>query len=192
MLNFIFSLLVGMVPEVLYFTLFIVFTKGLKEKRIRLFLLIALSYILCIMIIRYELLFYIIFIFVIYFILKLLYKENTQIIDVFIIMYASFYLTIVSYLIFFAKDIYSYILMYILNRILLFSIFVFHKYFNKLYEKYKRYWNRNDNIKRPIKSITLRNISIIVINCIIFIMNIICLYMINLVLKWGVIYGLAI
>lgn len=183
MLNFIFSLLVGMVPEVLYFTLFIVFTKGLKEKRIRLFFLISLAYILCIMIIRYEILFYVLFIFIVYFILKILFKEKTQIIDIFLIMISISYLAFTSLLVYFANNINSYIFLYIINRILLFSIFIFRKYFNKLYEKYTKYWNRNDKIKRPIKSITLRNISVIGMNFIIFIIYIISLYMIELIAK---------
>lgn len=64
---YIISMLLGMIPEVLYFTLAIIYTKNIKTKRIKLFLLIALSYILCIMIIKYELLFYVLFIFYIIF-----------------------------------------------------------------------------------------------------------------------------
>lgn len=180
---YIISMLLGMIPEVLYFTLAIVYTKNIRTKRIKLFLLIALTYILCIMIIKYELLFYILFIFILYFILKILYKNETQIIDIFVIMYFSFYLTLLSFLICFANDFKTYKIIYVLNRILLFSIFIFSKFFNKLYINYTKFWNRNDKIKRPIKSITLRNISLISINCIIFFMNIICLYMIELVLK---------
>lgn len=183
MMKFILSLFVGMIPEVLYFTLFLIYTKNLKEKKIKLFLLIAIAYVLCIMISRYKILYYVSFIFLIYLILKLLYRKKTQIIDIFVIMYASFYLTLLSYLIYFAHDFTSYLICYAINRILLFAIFVFRNKFNVLYQKYCKFWNRNDSIKRPMKSITLRNISLIVINCIIFFMNIICLYMITLVLK---------
>lgn len=180
---YIISMLLGMIPEVLYFTLAIVYTKNIKTKRIKLFLLIALSYILCIMIIKYELLFYVLFIFILYFILKFLYKEETQIIDIFVIMYFSFYLTLLSFLIYFyygiSHNINTYMILYLINRFLLFFIFIFKNKFNKLYLSYRKYWNRNDMIKRPIKSITLRNISLISINCIIFIINIICLYIIT-------------
>lgn len=177
---YVISMFLGMIPEVLYFTLAMVYTKNIKTKQIKLFLLIALSYILCIMIIKYELLFYVLFIFILYFILKFLYKEETQIIDIFVIMYFSFYLTLLSFLICFYYNFMNtlevYIILYIINRILLFSIFIFRNKFNTIYVKYMKYWNRNDMIKRPIKSITLRNISLIAINCIIFFMNIICLY----------------
>lgn len=183
MINFIISLFLGMLPEVLYLTLFLIYTKNLKENKIKLGILISIIYILCIMISRYKLLYYISFIFLTYIALKILYKEKTQIIDIFIIMYGTFYLTFLSFLVYFAKDIKSYYICYVIDRILLFSIFIFKKYFNKLYKKYCLYWNRNDNIKRPIKSITLRNISLISINCIIFIMNIICIYIINIIIK---------
>lgn len=177
------SILLGVLPEVLYFTLFLVYTKNIKEKKVKLFFLIALAYVLCIMISQYKIIYYVAFAFIIYLILKILYKEDAQIIDVFIIMYSCFYITLLSYLIYFANNLYTYIICYIINRFLLFAIFIFRKYFNEIYKKYYKFWNRNDNIKRPIKSITLRNISLIVINCIIFFMNIICLYMINLSLK---------
>lgn len=183
MINFIMSLFLGMIPEVLFFTLFLIYTKNIKEKKLKLFLLITIAYFLCIMISNYQILYYIAFISLVYIILKILYKDKTQIIDVFIIMYASFYLTLLSYLIYFANDLTSYVVCLVINRILLFAIFIFAKYFNKLYINYCKFWNRNDKIKRPIKSITLRNISLIAINFIVFFMNIISLYMINLILK---------
>ncbi len=180
---YILSLFLGLIPEVLYFSLAMIYTKKINEKRIRLFLFISLAYILCIMIIPYELLFYVIFIFIIYFILKILYKEKTQIIDIFVITYFTFYLTLLSFLICFyytvENSLKMYIILYIINRILLFSIFIFKDKFYILYQRYKKYWNRNDNEKRPIKSITLRNISLILLNIIIFIMNIICLYILT-------------
>lgn len=180
---YIISMFLGMLPEVLYFTLAIIYTKNIKKNKIKLFLLITMAYITCIMIIKYELLFYILFIFVLYFVLKLLYRNETQIIDVFVIMYFCFYLTLLSFLIYIyyglSNNINTYYLLYFINRVLLFAIFIFRNNFNKLYNNYKKYWNRNDNIKRPIKSITLRNVSLIMINCIIFIINIICLYIVT-------------
>lgn len=180
---YLISVFLGLIPEVLYFSLALIYTKNIKKKRIKLFLLIAIAYTLCIMIIKYELLFYVLFIFILYFILKILYKDETQIIDIFVITYFSFYLTLLSFLIYIyygiSNNINTYYLLYFINRILLFVIFIFRHKFNKLYINYKKYWNRNDNIKRPIKSITLRNVSLISLNSIIFIINIICLYIVT-------------
>lgn len=182
-MQYLISIFLGMLPEIIYFTLFLIHTKDLREKKLKLGLLIGLVYVLCITISLYKLLYYVAFIFLVYLVLKLLYKKKAQIIDIFIIMYGSFYLTILSYLVYFAHDMTSYFICYAINRLLLFVPFIFRKHFNKLYKKYCKYWNRNDKINRPIKSITLRNISLILINCIIFFMNIVCIYTFNTTIK---------
>lgn len=177
------SLLLGMLPEVLFFTLFLVYTKDIKDKKIKLFISIMLVYILCIMINRFKTLYYVVFIFLIYLVLKLLYKKKTQIIDVFVFSLSTIYLSFVGYICSrFINDNYLvYYIMLIINRILLFVPFIFKKTFNKMYKTYCGLWNRNDKIKRPIKSITLRNISLSVLNIFIFIMNIISVSMTNFI-----------
>ena len=61
-MNFIISLLLGMLPEVIYITAMTSYLEGIKAKRIRLFLLNCLGYIVLIMICRFELIFYIAYI----------------------------------------------------------------------------------------------------------------------------------
>lgn len=174
------GIILGLIPEVLYFTLFLVYTKHIKEKRIKLFLLIALAYTLTIFIKQYILLYYLAFIVLVYISLKFLYKEKTQIIDIFIIVYLFFYLSLVSFIcfLFMKEDKSNYYILYIIDRILLYIPFIWKTKFNNLYKKYCKLWNRNDKEKRPIKSITLRNVSLIAINFIIIFMNI---YMISIV-----------
>lgn len=171
---YLISILFGLIPEVLYFTLFITYTKNIKEKRIKLFLLISIAYFLCMLIIQYEIIYYILFIVCVYAILKILYKDKTQIIDIFVFSLSTIYLTLLSYLgfIFFNDDLSNYYTLYIIARILLFVPFIFKSKFNTLYKRYCKLWNRNDKEKRPIKSITLRNISLIIVNIVIFFMNI--------------------
>lgn len=171
---YVISILLGLIPEVLYFTLFLIYTKNLKEKKIRLFLLISIAYLLCMFIQQYEIIYYLLFVALVYIILKLLYKEKTQIIDVFAFSVSTLYLTMLSYIcfMFLQKDYSNYYLLYILDRLLLCVPFAFRKKFNTIYKKYCKLWNRNDNEKRPIKSITLRNISLIIINFAICFMNI--------------------
>lgn len=180
---FLLSIVLGLIPEVLYFTLFLIYTKNLKEKKVKLFLLIAIAYLINISLCEYNVIYNVIFVGLVYIILKMLYKKKTQIIDIFLIMFACCYLTLLSCLVFFAKDSTSYYICYSINRILLFVPFIFRNNFNNLYRKYYSLWNRNYEHKKPIKSITIRNISLILINCIIFIINIICIYMLNLVTK---------
>jgi len=177
------SILLGLIPEVLYFTLFLTYTKNLKEKRIKLFFLIGIVYFLCILIQHWQILFYILLIVLIYLSLKLLYKSKVQIIDIFVISVAYLWLAILSFiLIFFVKADYSnYAVISIIDRILLFSVFIFRHKFNTIYKKYCKLWNRNDKEKRPIKSITLRNISLILLNSFIFFLNIAIINIMNFI-----------
>lgn len=180
--NILLSILLGMISETLFFTLFLTYTKNLKNKRIKLFLLISLAYILCIMIVRHKALFYVIFIFLIYFSLKILYKDKVQIIDIFVISIGFIYVCFISLLcaIFINNNYIRYYLLLVLNKVLLFLPFIFKDKFSVIYKKYYSLWNRNDKIKRPIKSITLRNISLIALNTFIFLCNVACLYILSL------------
>ena len=175
------SILFGLIPEVLYFTLFITYTKNIKEKRIKLFLLLSILYFLCMLLQRFIIIYYIIFIFFAYLILKLLYKNQAQIIDIFIASISYLWLSVLSLILmnFVNKDFSNYYIILLIQKILLFMPFLFKNKFNILYKKYCKLWNRNDKEKRPIKSITLRNISLILLNVYIFFMNIILINIIN-------------
>lgn len=175
------SILLGLIPEVLYFTLFLVYTKQLKEKRFKLFFLIAIAYFICLLLRQLVILYYIVLIALIYIILKVLYKSKTQVIDIFIISLMCLWITLLGFVsILCFEDNYSnYWVVYAVDRILLFLPFIFKDKFNVLYKKYCKLWNRNDKEKRPIKSITLRNISLILLNGFVFFMNITIVNMIN-------------
>ena len=179
--SIVMSLLLGMLPEVLFFTLFLVYTKNIKEKRFKLFLLITLIYFACIMVSRFKTLYYVFFIILIYLALKILYKEKTQIIDIFVFSLSTIYLSLIGYMCsrFVNNSYFIYYIMLIINRGLLFIPFIFKRNFNKLYKMHCELWNRNDKIKRPIKSITLRNLSLVILNSFIFILNIMIIYVIN-------------
>ena len=176
------SILLGLVPEVLYFTLFMCTVKRIKEKRIKLFLLISIAYFICALIQQYQLLFHILFLSLIYISLKVLYKNKTQIIDVFIIGLAYFWIAILSFFLTIALKLgINYYFLYIVDRILLVVPILLANKYNELYIKYRKSWNRNDNEKRAIKSITLRNISLIILNSIIVLSNITIYNIINLI-----------
>lgn len=166
MLNFIVSLFLGMIPEVAYFTLFLIFTKNLNCKRLKLLLLLAIGYVVLIMICRYKLLFYVAYIVYSYLVLKELY--NSHISDIFTVSVASSYLTLISFTSFKLFD--NYIISYIINRLLLFiPLILVGPNINKMYKKYLSLWNRHE--KGPIKSITLRNISLVFVNIFIVLLN---------------------
>lgn len=176
---YLLGILLGLIPEVLYFTLFICYTKDIKEKKIKLGLLISVIYVICILLDMYKILYYTLFMFLIYLVLKLLYKKQVQIIDLFVVGIAEGYLALLSLLIYFPKNNFQYYICYIINRILLILPFIFRKKFNIIYKKYCSLWNRNYEKKQPIKSITLRNISLLSINLIILLINIIIIYILE-------------
>lgn len=176
------SILFGLIPEVLYFTLFITYTKNIKEKQIKLYVLISIAYFLCMMIQRFLILYYILFVILIYISMKLLYKNKTQIIDIFIISIAYLWLGILSLILmnFVHKDFSNYYFILFIQKLLIFiPLFLLKSKFNILYKKYCKLWNRNDKEKRPIKSITLRNLSLILLNAYVFFMNILLINIIN-------------
>lgn len=167
MTNFIVSLLMGMLPEVLYFTLSICFIKDIKKQRLKLFSLLVIGYIVLIMVCRFQLLFYLGYIVYVYIVLKKLYKS--KIIDLFIVSVVSAYLTLVSFISF--KFIDTYMLAYLINRLMLFiPIFILNYKLNDFYNVYYRLWDRHEGNK--VKSITIRNISLVFINMLIVIFNI--------------------
>lgn len=180
-MGFIISILLGLLPEVLYFTLFVIYTKNIKEKRIILYFFLAIGYVVCIMTIRFQMFFYLVFVVYFYILLKILYDKKTQIIDIFIIGISYLWLSLLSYVLMFFvnKDYSNYYVIYTIQRLLLFIPLLFKSKFNLLYSKYCKLWNRNDKEKRIFKSITLRNISLIILNCIIFFLNIIIINIIN-------------
>lgn len=173
MWNFLLNISLGMLPEVLYFTVFIIYVKDIKEKRGWLFLSILISYVTCVMVLRYTLLFYFAFIFMMSGFLKMLYKESVDIIDVLVVAISTVYLTVVSTIsyIFIKNDNSNYWLFYIIARVLLFVQFVFKKQYNKLYKKVRCYWNRNREREQGIKSISVRNISVMIIVILIAVVN---------------------
>ena len=184
MKDFCISIFLGVIPEVTFFILCIIYMKNIKTKRIQLIILMSLAYILCINIIRLQVLFYIVFILLVYIILKILYKEDTQKIDIFAISFPASYITILSLLVLFMNEDYSnYWTLAIINKVLLFVPLIFRKKFNKLYERYKHLWNRNDKMERKIKSITLRNFSVVILNILIFSINFIGAYIVEVFSK---------
>lgn len=167
MINFIISLFLGMLPEVLYFTLSILFVKDIKKNRLKLFSLLAIGYILLIMICRYQLLFYLGYIVYVYIVLKKLYKS--KVIDLFVVSVISAYLTLMSFLSF--KLIDTYMLAYVIDRLLLFiPICLLNYRLNDVYNIYCRLWDRYDGSK--VKSLTVRNVSLTLTNIFIVLLNV--------------------
>ena len=172
----LYELLLGQIPEALYFTLFLIFTKQLKEKRILFAMLMVLEYILLLYILPYNIWSHILFFLINNILLKLLYKEECQITDVFTLSFASVILMVVSIVIslMFKHNI---IMTIIISRICLFGLVSSLNYkLSKIQKLYKKLWNRNDKVKKKIKSTTFRAINLVMFNTMFYIINFCMLY----------------
>ena len=162
------------VCEALYFSLFLIFGKNIKEKRLLFISIMIFEYLALKCFIKYNIWFQIIYTFMSFVNLKILYKEKAQITDIFLFAIASIILTIISIISAFIAYyiINNYYVGLVINRIILFFIFYITKdSIPKFYKKFKYYWNRRKTNIR-IKSLTLRNISIILFNFMFYILNI--------------------
>ena len=163
--------LIALPLETLYLVLAMTYAKGVKEKRFLFYVLLLASVIICSLIYRWQLWYYIIHLASIYGILRLLYKSHIS--DMFVFMVFFAWIAITSYLGFAIFD--SMVLGYIFQRFTMFGILAFKGKFNKWYKTYRELWNRrNDN---RIKSITLRNISLIFLNLFIVFMNFLLVFL---------------
>lgn len=171
MLNIILSLILGAGLDSLYYTLFILNSKNINKNKLLLFIIIFISYILLFMIVRYNMYLYLIFYIIIYITLKIIYKA--QIIDYFVLIISGTYYLLISIFCYYIIPVYTVAL--IINKLLLFLPIVLNNTLNKIYLIYSKMWNRNYNNKMPIKSLTLRNISLVILNSFIVINYIILL-----------------
>lgn len=164
-MNFIISLLLGMLPEVIYITAMTSYLEGIKAKRIRLFLLNSLGYIVLIMICRFELIFYIAYIIYLYWVLKLNFKVHITSFFMISVVFSS-----IAWVSFICSFWSNYYVGYIVSRVMLVILYLCRANFYILYRKYKACWNRNTTHK--IKSLTLRNCSLVFINITIIVFNV--------------------
>ena len=132
--------------------------------------------------IKFNICFQVAYIFMTFLTLKILYKDKAQITDIFLFMCASLLLiliSVISYIpliIIFKNNVvyFYYLIALIINRTMLAVIFYFIKdNINKFYKKFYSHWNKPQQLNNTkIKSLTLRNISIIIFNLMFYIINI--------------------
>ena len=164
--------------EPIYFSLFLIIGKDLKNKRLLLTCIMIFEYYMLTEIIYFNVWFQFIYTFIVFVDLKFLYKEKAQITDIFLFAASSIILigiSIFTYLtaLFTYKN---YMVSLIINRILIFLFLFLNKNnIRKLYKKFYSYWNRHNNPK-ALKSITLRNISVISFNLMFWIINLGMIY----------------
>lgn len=169
-----FTLLIAQIPEAIYFALFMIYTKRLTEKRLLYITLMVLEYILLVSLFPYNVMFQILYTFISFLILKVLYKEKSQIIDIFTFSIASIVLMIISGSMYWFAW-YTYRNRYvcaILQKILLFAfIYVFKNKLYKIQKLYKKIWNRKFDKTYKIKTTTFRAINVVIFNIMFFVIN---------------------
>lgn len=173
------EILIGQIPEAIYFSLFMIFAKNLKSKRILFTLLMVIEYLLCLNSMPYDMVSHVLFFIMSYLTLKILYKEKSQIIDIFTLGIASIVLIIINLILYFSiyNIINNYIVYVTIDRIFLFIfVFLLKNKLNFIQNIYKKYWNRNDKIKKKMKSTTFRCLNLVFFNLMFYIINIAMLY----------------
>lgn len=174
------QLLLGQIPEAIYFALFMIFTKQLREKRILFASIIIIEYVLLFNVFKESYISHIIFFISMYCLLKIFYKEKCQITDIFTLGIASIILMITSAILYLIvwKTVNVFMVYVILHRIVLFLILILFKdKLPKIQSLYKKLWNRNDNVPKKIKSTTFRSLNLVAFNLMFYIINLGILYM---------------
>ena len=161
-----------MIPEAIYFSLFMILGKRIKEHRLKFTAVMIIQYLMIKLVVKYDVWFQLIYTFMTFLILKLLYKEKAQITDIFLFAFGSILLIGISALSYIpVMAIFNnYILAYIVNRVLMFGIlYLLRNKLSILYNKFIKVWNRKPNQK--VRSLTVRNVSVIIFNLMFYIIN---------------------
>lgn len=167
------EILLGQIPEAIYFALFMIYTKQLDKKRLLFVLLMIIEYVL-LFIPPLSVWSHVLCFVMMYTILKLLYKEKAQITDIFTLTIASISLMIISAICYFVFGIFIHNILIgnIIQKISLFLfLYVSKSKLPKIQNMYKKFWNRNDKVAKPIKSITFRCINLILFDIMFVIIN---------------------
>ena len=174
-MDYLLNIVLGQIPEAIYFSLFMIYTKQLKEKRMLFIILMIVEYLLLKHFIAFNVWFQVLYTFMTFLILKILYKEKAQVTDIFSFTIVSI-IVIISSMLMYGIAYFTYrniTICVLLHKILIFIFLFVAK--NKLYciqKMYKKLWNRNDRIKKKIKSTTFRSINIVIFNIVFYIINI--------------------
>jgi hypothetical protein len=170
------ELLLGQIPEALYFALFIIFTKKVTSHRLVFFVVILIEYLLLVNLFPFNWCFHIGLTIMVYLSLKVIYKERAQITDIFTFGISSVLLIIVSivnYLIFCKLLNVNFVVSAVTQKLILFALLLCLKpKLHNIQKLYKRLWNRNDKLPKKMKTTTFRAINVVVFNATFYIINV--------------------
>lgn len=166
------NIVLALLPEAIYFTLFLIYTKDYKDKKFLLFSVLFIGYVILKKIFPFNIYCQIAFILYIPLVLKVLYNQKFHISDIFIIVYASMLIIIETLIILPVYSMFNnYYLAFALTRILMFVVlFILKNKLNKIYKWIISQWNRNYEHPNKVKAITIRQTCVISLNVIVFIL----------------------
>ena len=162
----ILEIILGQLPEAVYFAIFMMLVKGLKEKRFVFIVGMIVEYLLVLNILPYSIWSYVLYFILSFLLLKILYKDKSNVTDIFTMGIASVIIIIVSIFSYFIVSLFStnVIIGNLCQKaILFFIILVYKSYLPKINNIYKKLWNRSKHSYK-IKSMTFRVLNLIVFN----------------------------
>ena len=162
----ILEIILGQLPEAVYFAIFMILVKGLKEKRFIFTISMVIEYLLVLNVLPYSIWSYVLYFALSFLLLKILYKDKSNVTDIFTIGIASVIIIIVSIFSYFIVSLFStnVIIGNLCQKaILFFIILVYKSYLPKINNIYKKLWNRSKHSYK-IKSMTFRVLNLIVFN----------------------------
>lgn len=184
-MNFV-EILLGQVPEAIYFALFMILSKNLTTKRLLFTILNIIEYILLFIVFPFNIWSHVLYFIITYILLKVLYKEKAQITDIFTLGISSLLMIIISiptYFIVSTFTTYTIIGNLVQKLFIFLALYLLRKQLPKIQNIYKKLWNRNDKIPKRIKSTTFRAINVVIFNFMFYIINI-CLLAVAILKNW--------
>lgn len=165
------EIVLGQIPEAVYFALFMILAKKLTNKKLLFTTIMIVEYLLLKHLFIFNIWFQISYTIMTYVILKVLYKNKSQITDIFTFGVSSLVLIICSIIsggLFLINPIVG----IIFSKLLPFMIiFIFRNKLCNIQKLYKHHWNRNDKINTKIKSTTFRCLNIVIFNIMFYVIN---------------------
>jgi hypothetical protein len=164
------QLFLGQIPEAIFCALFLIYAKGIKEKRIVFTIFMIAEYLLLKYSFIFSSWFHLLYIALSFLTLKVIYKEKSQITDTFLMLIAYLIVIIVSIpsVLLFNNILIS----NTIAKILLFSIiFIFRDKLKVFQNLYKKLWNRPKKNSK-MKSATFRSLNIVIFNLTFVVINI--------------------
>jgi len=170
------NVLIGVAPQAFYITMMLALTKKLYVRLFRLYLLVFLSFVVSVAIVQFNIILYTIFSLLIFAALKLLYGRKAYWLDAIYVLSCMTLLSVICLITFMLVENF-WIAFCIAQCITVMIPFIIYKACRKFYNFYCAIWNINKEAK--IKSITVRNISVVAFNIAVLFTNYAIIYFIE-------------